>query len=889
MKRILIVDEQPAFVENLKRELNKELKNASTFLVKNHADLIPAIEKYNPELILINFKLTTYDYLMTLAFLKKKGLNVPVLFYNDEEDERMFFKQGKNFFFSGLKKMTAMIRSASEKSLSEDGKFSFGSMSKETLLFKRLNSLLHNFPDLILIQDNEGRFIDYFASKNEVLPVSPEKLLLKKVKEVFPIGLASKLEQMRALSKTKQSVQETEMSIARGSIISTLHFRFFPFEEDKTAIIIQDITKRKKIESALLRKSAITDFLDLPVIALDLSFKFTFMNKAAESLCGLKPNQVIGKPFDQCFKLLPEQNGYESIKKDLQTTGKWSGEVIALKTQPENETVHFVLTMLKNSKGTPVGLIGVNNIVKKEIILTEFDEQTLPFLSHLSDGVIIINDGLIQYSNNAVSRLIGYDAADVVGKQLIHFIEEEDSIFIQNYLIKNDQAENFVPGLFGVKLQHKNGINQTYAELTFDEFLYRGVSSILVVVKEMQTGTWSSPIESLIVDDQNNDNFLQTAFTAYFNHDIRTSLNGILGFADILRDELKEIKEKSYYQYADKIFTSGKRLLTLIDQNPNLNKLDQSVGLLDIKEIQLSPLINEVIELLQPTAKKKNISIVSSGIIKNSVIADENRLFEAINNVIGNAIERSTGDPVTVNVIYLKGKNKAQVIIRDSGAVLSFAQLSAITLGDTEKSFSIDDADKPNLFRLTIAKRLIDFMKSTFEITSSAEEGTKAVITLSAAEISRNDVSVQETIFFASSNELMFLSKLKPRILVVEDDESSRKMLEVTLNKVAILRMSENGEEALERVSEMEKDGQLFDVVLMDIGLPEPWDGIRLRAEILRRWAHYRNIPFIAQTAFVLKTDRDNIVEAGFRDYLSKPVDRKFLIKTIYNLLKKNK
>lgn len=886
MKRILIVSEHQSFVEGLKRELAKQYGEVELLFIGNPDEIALSVKRLTPDLILINFKLTGYDFLTSIALIRKENPALPILFYNDEEDEQQFFKtEEKGFLFSGLKKLTTLIQSSADKSPKEEPDFVVQSMRKDSVLFRRLFSTLNSFPDLILLQGKDGTFIDFFSRQTNLLPINPEKILTKKPSEIFPEKLASKFESMRNLAYIEKRVQQTELAFAVDNKNRIVEFRFVFLDESKTAVVLRDVTERKFSEAQLNQKSIIADGLNAPIIAFDLNLRFVYLNKVAEKIAGVKSSIAKGKKLTDVFKFFATNLSDDAIILELKQKDIFDVELIPISEKGITEPLNFSFSIIKNSKQDNVAIVASHRFVKKEVSFVHFDERTLPIFANLSDGIIILQDELIQYSNSAFSRMTGYVENLIKGKSFLDFLHEEDQHFIRNYFNQNDELENFVPGLFEIRFDHRNQINVIYAEVHFDVLSYKGIPSIIAVVKELQTGNWSFN-EAASEEDNNNETQRRTALEAYMNHDIRTSLNGILGFADILREELKEQKDKSNYIYADKIYSGGKRLITLLDQESDFQKIEANTDLLQIKEILLVPLLDEVISLLQSTANKKNVKIISSSIIKSPVFADENRLFEALNNIIGNAIERSEKNSISVQAMHIKGKPKVQIVIKDSGQILSEEKLNAITQGDTEKSFSLDEAPEPTLFRMAISKRLISFMNGDFEISSSSADGTKVVITLPAVEVSKSEITVQDTIFFASSSELMFLSQRQPKILIVEDDESSRKMLEITLHKVSRLTLADNGEDALRKIEEKEENNDSFHLILMDIGLPGGWDGVKLRAEIIRRWNHYRNIPFIAQTAFALKSDRDKITEAGFTDYLSKPIDRKFLIKTIYNQLK---
>ncbi len=124
MKRILIVSEHQSFVEGLKRELAKQYGEVELLFIGNPDEIALSVKRLTPDLILINFKLTGYDFLTSIALIRKENPALPILFYNDEEDEQQFFKTDeRGFLFSGLKKLTTLIQSSADKSPKEEPDF----------------------------------------------------------------------------------------------------------------------------------------------------------------------------------------------------------------------------------------------------------------------------------------------------------------------------------------------------------------------------------------------------------------------------------------------------------------------------------------------------------------------------------------------------------------------------------------------------------------------------------------------------------------------------------------------------------------------------------------------------------------------------------------------
>jgi CheY-like chemotaxis protein len=95
-----------------------------------------------------------------------------------------------------------------------------------------------------------------------------------------------------------------------------------------------------------------------------------------------------------------------------------------------------------------------------------------------------------------------------------------------------------------------------------------------------------------------------------------------------------------------------------------------------------------------------------------------------------------------------------------------------------------------------------------------------------------------------------------------------------------------DGDEAIKLIAETHSKGLVFDIMLFDINLPSPWDGIKLRQYIIDNYPKYQTVPFIAQTAYAMIGDRERLIGAGFNEYISKPLRKDILIGIIQKVLR---
>lgn len=123
-------------------------------------------------------------------------------------------------------------------------------------------------------------------------------------------------------------------------------------------------------------------------------------------------------------------------------------------------------------------------------------------------------------------------------------------------------------------------------------------------------------------------------------------------------------------------------------------------------------------------------------------------------------------------------------------------------------------------------------------------------------------------------------------VLIVEDDAATASILNIWLRSKCNVLQANDGDVALSLINDLMKNNQEIDLFIFDISLPYPWTGITLKTEITDRWNVYKNRPFIAETAFAMPHDQDQIIRAGFIEYLTKPLERTILVQTVEKYLK---
>jgi CheY-like chemotaxis protein len=146
-------------------------------------------------------------------------------------------------------------------------------------------------------------------------------------------------------------------------------------------------------------------------------------------------------------------------------------------------------------------------------------------------------------------------------------------------------------------------------------------------------------------------------------------------------------------------------------------------------------------------------------------------------------------------------------------------------------------------------------------------------------------MDLQETNGEMDSGELN--NDRKMYVLIVEDEKINANIFKMYIQGVANVSLAYSGNEAMNIIELHYNKGIIFSLVFMDIGLPEPWNGIMLKEAIEKKWPEYGNVPFVAQTAYSGKNIADQIINANFKGYLVKPINRNDVLRFIQKYTRK--
>lgn len=367
----------------------------------------------------------------------------------------------------------------------------------------------------------------------------------------------------------------------------------------------------------------------------------------------------------------------------------------------------------------------------------------------------------------------------------------------------------------------------------------------------------------------------KSEFLANMSHEIRTPMNAVLGFAEILANQITVPKQK---RYLESIQASGKTLLTLINDILDLSKIEAGKMEIHVAPVDIRALLLEMESIFKQRCDEKKIllSLVNSSNVPRSVMLDGVRLRQILFNLVGNAVKFTNQGNITFGVeIPGDTSRDLEIFVQDSGIGIRKNQLNVIFEPFRQQEGQVHAIYGGTGLGLAISQRLAKIMNGEIHVQSEWGKGSRFTLRLSDVKWMKNAEDMQTE----NRNQLDEISFHDCRILAADDTIHNRELLQAMLDLPDVtVKTVCNGIELLEALKQ-----EPYDLIIMDIRMPE-MDGITT-LEMLKADSSVSTIPVIAVTASVYSDAETKMKEVGFDGYLSKPFVRADLLHLIEELL----
>lgn len=410
------------------------------------------------------------------------------------------------------------------------------------------------------------------------------------------------------------------------------------------------------------------------------------------------------------------------------------------------------------------------------------------------------------------------------------------------------------------------------------------IKKILLSRKDItETQTKAAEQQRLLTDalaQAENANKAKSTFLFNMSHDIRTPMNAIIGFTSMAKKHLSD-SEKAM-EYLEKVDISSRHMLQIINDILDMARIDSGKVELELAPIDIYKECYATDALFRSSMEEKQIDFsVNIDIQDEMLLGDTVRIKQIIVNLVGNSLKYTKpGGKVTLNYRQTgrteDGFAQIEISVKDSGIGMSEEYQHHLFEAFTRERNATVSGIQGTGLGLAISKQLTDMMNGTLTCNSKLGVGTEFLlkIKLQIVGYETNDNSELSDISVFSGK----------RILLVEDNELNREIAVDMLHELGFfIEEAKDGAEAVEKIRQAKP--QYYDIVLMDIQMPY-MDGYQATRSIRTlKNQEQANIPIIAMTANAFDEDRQKALEAGMNAHLSKPINEKQVIDTLYQFV----
>ena len=545
-----------------------------------------------------------------------------------------------------------------------------------------------------------------------------------------------------------------------------------------------------------------------------------------------------------------------------------------------------------------MGFRPIDEVIKRERVL-ELQREIIEGLGKEYFSVL-----LLELDSG---QIFSYREVGENGKRIADFCRKYENQWCEllpayaDEIVTDESRENFLDQLsLDALCSNQDDFSMTYEFKTGDRIIYHQTRIAYVYKKDRSRvaviGTRN--IDDLIKKERMQEaklkeayivaeeaNKAKTDFLNNMSHDIRTPMNVILGYNELMKQYLTD---PILVDYQNKIEQSGKLLLSIINNVLDMARIESGKMVVEERAEQIGLVVEEIENVFESSAQEKNIVFTTSVDVDHThVLWDGFKVREILMNLVGNAFKYTPdGGHIAIDVKELdcarSGYVRIQTQIKDTGIGMSEDYLP--TLFDSfsrEYNTTIGKVSGTGL-GMAIVKNLVDMMDGDICVKSKIGEGTCFTLTFEHKIADADSIEWNQELDVLDEKSILE----GKRVLLVEDNELNAEIAMAILEQSGlILDRVEDGLACINRLSEVDAD--FYDLILMDIQMPN-MNGYEATRRI-RQFANVKkaSIPILAMTANAFEEDKKMAMEAGMNGHISKPIDVNVLENQIINIFKK--
>lgn len=710
---------------------------------------------------------------------------------------------------------------------------------------EKFRSVTESANDAIISIDGEGKIISWNSGAANHFGYKMKEIIGKSVMVLVPEryskghlkGVKKALKKGGLTLRKDGKELSVEVSLSSWTIGGRIYF----------SAIIRDVTARVNTESRLKKLSNAIEQSPEMVMITNVEGTIEYVNPAVTHITGYTREEIIGNNSSILKSGVHTPEFYKSMWAEIAKGKRWHGVMVNKKKSGELYHEEMSISPVKDDKGTVTHYVAIKSDITKrkemEAALAERERRLRDIIETTSEGYWQIDLGAVTTDvNGALCEMLGYTREEMLGKHTSFFADEE------NQKIMAAQTSKITTTLhrhFEVTLRAKDGqdVPVVFNATTFNDEAGKpaGGFSFVTDITEQKVNEEAMTKAKEGAEEATR---MKDKFVSLVSHDLKNPIGRIMLYLDMLK-ATEQLSNRGKEMIEEGVETLDE-MTSLINDVLSLTRIKGARIMPEYALFHLQGTTELAIKNYHRLAVEKGVAVINEIPEALKIFADERLILEVFRNLISNAVKFSRkGGRIRV---YLPDGKRTTIAVSDTGVGIKAEKMDALFRYEQKTSTKGTSGESGTGFGLPLCLDIIDAHGGRLEIESDVGKG---------------------------STFYLRLPDIKPNVLIVDDDESVRKLFIKRLEKLDIVIMeADNGEAALELIKTNRP--QLF---FVDLHMPG-MSGLELLRQI-KGDSDTEKIPVIVVTADKTMEVVDHAFMEGADDFIVKPFDKEELIESV--------